>query len=211
MWTVTMLVVITVWTTWHVNRCPGCHPSFVVVVMFICHRGCSFIFVVHCGLLHHWRQRGSCFWCEKGAGQGGLWCSPQPCPLFVYITCCCCWSIVGCCITVLMWPLLFEWENERGLLLTWNYGDSDDDRRRHRLDDVARLLTCQVVTMSCRASSSWWRGNAMLLLLLLACMVVVGGGRTVVAEGGGGRKLFVCWCCVSAVLGKCHSRGSYIR
>jgi len=109
-----------------------------------------------------------------------------------------------------MWPLLFKWENERGLLLTWNYGDSDDDRCCHCLDDMARLLTCQVVTMNRCASSSWWCGNT-LLLLLLACMVVVGGSRTVVAEGGGGRKLFVCWCHVSALLGKCHSCSFYIR
>jgi len=51
---------------------PGHRPSFVVIVTFICHRGCSFVFVVHCGLLHRRWRRGSCFWCEKGAGQGGV-------------------------------------------------------------------------------------------------------------------------------------------
>ena len=38
-------------------------------------------------------------WKRSRAG-GGLWCSPQPCLLFIYITCCCCWSIVSCCVTI---------------------------------------------------------------------------------------------------------------
>ena len=44
------------------------------------------------------------------------------------------------------WPLFFMWTKERGRkLLTSNHVDSDGDMRRHCLDDVARLLTCQVV------------------------------------------------------------------
>jgi len=210
MWTVITLVVITVWMMRHVcwrarsssficSHCHVCLSSWLFI------RFCCPLWVAT-SLMAMWLL----FLVWKGAGQGGLWCSPQPCPLLVYIMCCCCWSIVGCCIAFSMWPLLFKWENERGLLLTWNYGDSDDDRHRHHLDDAACLLTCQVITMSRCASSSWWHDNAV-LLLLLACMVVVGGSQTVVAEGGGGRKLFVCWCCVSAVLGKHHSCSSYIR
>jgi len=69
----------------------------------------------------------------------------------------------------------------------------------------------------------WWRGVAM-LSLWLACAVVVRGVErwvwkvgsgyglwvAVAVDGGGGKetKVFVCWCCVYAVLGKCCLRGS---
>ena len=47
---------------------------------------------------------------------------------------------------VATWPLFFMWTKERGRkLLTSNHVDSDSDTRRHCLDDVARLLMCQVV------------------------------------------------------------------
>ncbi|KIK02709.1 hypothetical protein K443DRAFT_677435 [Laccaria amethystina LaAM-08-1] len=39
-------------------------------------------------------------------------------------------------------------KGEEGRMLTW-INDSDDDMRRHRLDDVARPLACQVVAIVC--------------------------------------------------------------
>jgi len=67
------------------------------------------------------------------------------------------------------------------MLRTWTNVDSDDILHRHCLDDMARLLMCQVVALSRRPSSVGvvtWR-----------CHVasVVGGGRTMVVRGGG------CW------------------
>jgi len=59
--------------------------------------------------------------------------------------------------------------------------DNDDVLRRHRLDDVPRLLTCQVVALSRRPSS--------IGVVTWHCHVagVVGGSRTMVVRGGG------CW------------------
>ena len=54
--------------------------------------------------------------------------------------------------------------------------NSDDDMRRHRLDDVARLLTCSVVAIVRLRLS---------VELLTWRVVVVGGGQTVAGGGGG--------------------------
>jgi Calpain family cysteine protease len=54
--------------------------------------------------------------------------------------------VVGCHTAC----LLCEKSNRRGESLTCIHVDSDDnDIRRHRLDSVARLLTCQVVVNAC--------------------------------------------------------------
>jgi hypothetical protein len=69
-------------------------------------------------------------------------------------------------------------------LRTWTNVDSDDDLRHHRLDDVARQRTCQVVALSCRPSSvglvtwrcwdaQWWWAPVEQRLREVA--VVVGG------------------------------------
>ena len=44
-------------------------------------------------------------------------------------------------------------ERERYQGLTWIHVDSDDDLRRHCLDDVARLLTCQIVLIPSKRHS----------------------------------------------------------
>ena len=61
-------------------------------------------------------------------------------------------------------------------VLTRNHQDSDDDMRRHRLDDVARPLTCQVVALGRHPSSVG--------LLTWHCDIF--GDRTTVGRGGGG-------------------------
>jgi len=176
---------------------PGHHPSFVVIVTFICHRGCSFIFVVHCGLLHRQWWRGSCFWCEKGVGQGGLWCSPQPCPLFAYIMCCCCWSIVSCRVTVFDVAPAFwvrKWEGVAAHLNLWGQWwqqvsspsgwcstSVDMPGRHHELSCFIQLVMWQrrVVVVSMHGGGGWrsnggcrrwwWKETVCLLMLCICC------------------------------------------
>jgi len=177
---------------------PGHCPSFVVIVTFICHRGCLFVFVVHCGLLHRWWQRGSCFWCEKGAGQGGLWCSPQPCPLFVYIMCCCCWSIVSCHVAIFdvapaFWVRKWEgvaahlklwgqWQWQASSLSGWHGTSVDMPGHHHEPSCFIQLVTWQchvVVVVSMHGGGGWrsnggcrrwwWKETVCLLMLCICC------------------------------------------
>ena len=46
--------------------------------------------------------------------------------------------------------------------------DSDDEMRRHRLDDVARPLTCQAVTSI--AIVVHWDGDVVVRALFFVCM-----------------------------------------
>jgi len=143
-------------------------------------------------------QRGSCFWCEKGAGQGGLWCSPQPCLLFVYITCCCCWSIVGCHVTVFdvapafqvrKWEgvaahlkLWGQWWRQASSLSGWCGTSVDMPGHRHELLCFIQLVTWQchvVVVVSMHGGGGWWsnggcrrwwwKETVCLLMLCICC------------------------------------------
>ena len=65
--------------------------------------------------------------------------------------------------------------------------DGDDDMRRHRLNDVARPLTCQVVAVSCCPSTVWlmtWHG----LIVIIVGMSSGGSGHVGVCSGGGGQS-----------------------
>jgi hypothetical protein len=64
------------------------HCSFVVVphLLFVC---CGPLFVVGCHVADS--DVAPCFLCEKKEwGREGLWCSPQPCLLFMNIARHCC-------------------------------------------------------------------------------------------------------------------------
>jgi hypothetical protein len=83
------------------------------------------------------------------------------------------------------------------MLRAWTNVDSDDDLRRHRLDDVARSLTCQVVALSRRPSSVGlvaWRCHV--VVVVGVCRVVRGVERwsrkvVFVGRGGGGPSLWM--------------------
>ena len=64
-----------------------CQVVFVVVIVYSSPMATWFLILV-------WKRS------RAGGGGGGLWCSPQPCLLFIYIMHCCCWSIVGCRVAV---------------------------------------------------------------------------------------------------------------
>ena len=82
-----------------------------------------------------------------------------------------------CRARVIFCACFFGVENGRGggSEITYLF-NSDDDMRRHRLDDVARPLTCSVVAIVRLRSS---------VELLTWRVVVVGGGQTVAGGGGG--------------------------
>ena len=54
--------------------------------------------------------------------------------------------------------------------------------RRHRVHDVARLMTCSVVAIVCLRSLLTWR----VVVVGGSRAIVVGGGGETVAGGGGG-------------------------
>ena len=65
-------------------------------------------------------------------------------------------SVVGCHVAngnVAPASCVSTGERERCQGLTWIHVDSDDDLRRHCLDDVARLFTCQIVLIPSKRHS----------------------------------------------------------
>jgi hypothetical protein len=82
------------------------------------------------------------------------------------------------------------------MLRAWTNVDSDDNLRRHHLDDVARSLTCQVIALSRRPSSVGlvvWRCH---VVVFVGVWRVVRGierwSRKVVFVGrGGGPSLWM--------------------
>ena len=106
--------------------------------------------------------------CQWNGGGGGVWvCYPRSCRWWSWVTSL---SAFIVCVGIGSWPrssfvvrawffvcLLFEGdvapaccvkkgEGKQNMRETAHLIDSDDEMCRHRLDDVARPLTCQVVT-----------------------------------------------------------------
>jgi len=95
---------------------------------------------------------------------------------------CCMWKVViihlllvATSLTV-TWPLFPVWKKERGrgvMRLTWIDVNRDDNKCRHRLDDVAHPFTWQVVFNICRWNGMcWWHGVSTLSSSLGSAVVV---------------------------------------
>jgi hypothetical protein len=144
-------------------------PLLVVIVVV-----CS-LSVVHCHIADG--DVALVFCVKKGAGEGGygahldLVCSSRV-------------VVVSCHIAIGAKSPAVHVRKKRGgvmLQLTQSHEDGDDDKRRHRLDDVARPLMCQVITVSCPGLLTWHCH-----VIVVVAMCSGGSGlQTVVAEGGG--------------------------